>query len=78
MATGTETKDIKACVGMYPWRAFAFVGTGSCPIGREYCFEMSGKQPTIREVCPHFCEVETVDFLTVVKCDHPEAVASYG
>ena len=75
---GTEAKDIRACVGMYPWRAFAFVAKGSCPIEREYCFEMARDSNRTNEVCPYFCEVEAIDWLVAVKCDHPQAEASYG
>lgn len=73
-----EAKDIRACVGMWRWRAFVFVSRESCPIRREMCFEMaSGANPT-QEVCPHFCDVETIDWMVAVKCDHPEAVADCG
>lgn len=80
MPAGTEAKDIKACVGMWKWRAFAFVARESCPLdpSREYCFEMGLGEPTHENVCLHFCEVETIDWMSAVKCDHPKAVSDYG
>ena len=77
----TEPKDIRACVGMWKWRVFVFVS--SCPIqppapARDFCFEMEYRGGIKKRACPHFCEVETIDWLVAVKCDHPEAVADYG
>lgn len=64
--------DIKACVGVAtcPFRVFAFAG--GCPTGEVYCVDHDPDKH-VSIICPHFWEVETIDYLPVVKCDHPQA-----
>ena len=64
--------EIKACVGITtcPLRALVFVSR--CPIGTAYCIDHDSEKGSLI-VCKHFWEVETMDYLPVVKCDHPKA-----
>ena len=71
-----EAVSLRACVGMWPWRAFAF--TGACPIGEDYCFELATGEHPRQFNCLYFCEVETIDNLVSIECDHPEAESDYG